>query len=741
MYRLSILALLAATALPAQSVQPGQPAGTSAEALAPVTVTAFGTRLDDLPGSASYVDGEDFRGKGLVNLATIAQQVPGVYVRDEDGYGNFPNLSLRGVDGTRSTKVTLMEDGILTAPSPYASPNAYYSPKAGRMAGIEFLKGSSQVRFGPHTTGGVVNFLSTPIPAAASGYARLTHGSEATTFGQFWAGSTEPTGGGLLGTLVELHGQHTDGFRAIDGSDGDTGYRLVEPMVKLGWQPDARRAHRFELKVGMTDFDADESYAGITEGDLAADPDRRYAGTAFDRHVAEQWRTYLKWMAEPDQGTRVESALYLNAFRRNWSKLDGISGAGGGVPTNIGQALLNPTGLAVIQGLGAGNLVNRDAFRDHEALGWQTEGKFTLEGAVRQEITVGLRVHRDTAGGTNQTLTRASNGDGTFASPAYGAVAGAGYAEVNAVSLHAEDALRLGALTLRPGVRQEWLAYANTTAAGVADSGDTTLTTGGLGLTLDLGKGESLFAGIHAGASPANPAGYLAGTRAERSVGSELGWRLNGKGTRWEVAFFHTDFSSLIAPEVGVGGGGLNPSRNAGRAESYGIEFLAGYDHGRAKGWSMGTPLSLNATFTRARFKDLDGRLGNAAGLFAGAENGSEVPYVPAWKLGLSAGLEWSRTAVTLSGGYGSSTWGTGYNGRPRVDDTTGLPIDPSAIDGRVPALLTLDLAFRHEVRDGLRLVGGVLNLTDERETISRAPLGPRANAPRTFHLGAECRF
>lgn len=688
-----------------------------------------------------YVDGEDFRGKGLVNLATIAQQVPGVYVRDEDGYGNFPNISLRGVDGSRSTKVTLMEDGILTAPSPYASPNAYYTPRSGRMAGIEFLKGSSQVRFGPHTTGGVVNFLSTPIPGSTSGYLRLTHGSHATTFGQFWAGSTQSLGAGRLGTLIELHGQSSDGYRVIDGTDADTGFRLLEPMLKLGWQPDAKAAHRFELKVGMSDFDADETYAGLTEADLAANPDRRYAGTAFDRHTAEQWRTYLKWIAEPDASTRVESALYFNAFRRNWSKLDAISGAGVGVPTNIGQALLNPAGLSVIQGLGAGNLVNRDAFRDHEALGWQTEGKLVLGDSVKHEVTVGLRLHRDTAGGTNQAITRASNLDGTFGAPTFGPVGDAGYAEVDAISLHAEDAVRLGALTVRPGIRREWLSYANTTSLGAAASGETTLTTGGIGATLDIAQGESLFAGVHAGASPANPSGYLAGTRAERSVGSELGWRLNGRGTRWEIVFFHTDFTRLIAPEVGVGGGGLNPSRNAGEAESHGVEMLVGYDHGRAKGWSLGTPLSLSATFTRARFKNLESRLGNSAGLFAGAENGSDVPYVPDWKVGLSAGLEWSRTALTLSGGYSSSTWGTGYNGRPRVDDTTGLPIAPSAIDGRVPALLTLDLAFRHELAGGLRLVGGVQNLTDEQETVSRAPLGPRANAPRSLHLGAEYRF
>lgn len=699
---------------------------TDAVRLESMTVTGFGESLATLPGSATFVDAEEFRSRGSVNLATIVQQVPGVYVRDEDGYGHFPNISLRGVDGSRSTKVTVMEDGILTAPSPYASPNAYYTPRAARMSGIEFLKASSQVRHGPHTTGGVVNFLSTPIPSGetASGYVRVTGGGDNTAFAHLWTGSTAAAGAGRLGTLVELHGQSTDGYRRVDGSATDTGFALVEPMVKVGWQPDAARAHRLELKVGMTDFDANETYAGVTDGDLAADPDRRYAGTAFDRHVAEQWRTYLKWIAEPDADTRVESALYFNAFRRNWSKLDGVSGPG--LPTNVAQALLDPAGLSVIQGLGAGSIVNRDAFRDHEALGWQTEGRFRFGGPVEHEVTVGLRLHRDTAGGTTQAITRASNLDGTFGAPTFAAATPATRAEVDAVALHAEDAIRLGTLTLRPGIRQEWLSYASGGA-----SGDATLTTGGLGATYELTAEATAFAGVYAGASPANPSGYVGGARAERSVGSELGIRHLDRGTRWEVALFHTDFSELLAPEIV--GAGLTPSTNAGQAESYGVEALVGYDHGRASGWSLATPVTLSATFTRARFKDLPGQLADSAGLFAGAINGADIPYVPEWKLGLSAGLEGEATAVTLSAGYSSSTWGTGYNGRSRAT--------PSAIDGRVPALLTLDLAFRHELQGGLRLVGGVHNLTDEREIISRAPLGPRANAPRTFHVGAEYRF
>ncbi len=756
--RLTSVCLIAAAysvaAPDAPSAAPSTPkAGTSAPAAAPsapsnqldtVTVTGWGEGIPSLPGSATYIDGSTFRDKGQVNLANIAQLVPGVNIRDEDGYGNFPNLSIRGVDGTRSAKVTLMEDGILGAPSPYAAPSAYYTPKAGRMAGIEFIKGSSQVRFGPHTTGGVINFISTPLPTdnTNNGYLRLTYGSHNTNFMQVWAGMLEPLGDGQIATLVELHAQATEGYRTIDGSSSNTGYHLLEPMIKLGWQPDRKRAHRFELKVGMTDLDADESYVGITEADLRVNPDRRYAASAFDNHVAEHLRTYLKWSAQPDAQTRVESTLYFNTFERTWNKLDGLTNVAPSTPTNLGQALMNPTAVGVLKGLSAGSIENRSAYRDHESMGWQTEARLKSKGTVEHEVTLGLRLHRDTATGTNQSFVRASNQMGGFSNPVAGAVTSAGEAEAEAVSLYLEDAIRFGALTIRPGVRQEWISYANRGSSTPANNGegDTALTTGGVGATLDLTPKTSLFTGVFAGASPANPSGFVSGAESERSLGSELGLRHSDKGLRWEIALFHTDFSRLIAPEVGISAGGLSPSKNAGEAQAYGVEASVTYDHGRAKGWSIGTPLSLSATFTHAEFKDLSSRLSNSAGLFAGAENGSEIPYIPELKIGLSAGVETEKTAVTLDIGYNSATWGTGYNERARLTDL-GAVDAPSAIDGRVAALATADLSFRYTIQAGFRFIGGVHNLTDEREIISRAPLGPRANAPRTFHLGIEARF
>ena len=136
--------------------------------LSPLTVVGSKDRAFDLVGSAVYLDGEDIKQQNYTNINRLLAKVPGVYTREEDGFGLFPNLSIRGNLGTRSEKTTIMEDGILMAPAPYSSPGAYYSPNAGRMSAFEILKGSSQVKYGPHTTGGVINYVSTPSSRAGN---------------------------------------------------------------------------------------------------------------------------------------------------------------------------------------------------------------------------------------------------------------------------------------------------------------------------------------------------------------------------------------------------------------------------------------------------------------------------------------------------------------------------------------------------------------------------------------------
>ena len=78
-----------------------------------------------------------------VDLRKVLNQVAGVYIREEDGFGLRPNIGIRGAGRERSQKVTLMRDGVLITPAPYSAPAAYYVPNVSRIGSVEVLKGPS----------------------------------------------------------------------------------------------------------------------------------------------------------------------------------------------------------------------------------------------------------------------------------------------------------------------------------------------------------------------------------------------------------------------------------------------------------------------------------------------------------------------------------------------------------------------------------------------------------------------
>ena len=130
-----------------------------------------------LPGSYETVDRTELDRTHAPSVNEALRKISGLVARDEEGLGLRPNIALRGLNPTRSSKVLLLEDGIPLTFAPYGDNASYYHPPIERFDAIEVLKGSGQVAYGPSTIGGVINYLTPMPPPRRSGTAMLSAGN------------------------------------------------------------------------------------------------------------------------------------------------------------------------------------------------------------------------------------------------------------------------------------------------------------------------------------------------------------------------------------------------------------------------------------------------------------------------------------------------------------------------------------------------------------------------------------
>jgi Fe(3+) dicitrate transport protein len=710
-----------------------------------VSIIGSKFNIKNIAGSAAYLDVQDIRQHGVADVNRVLRRVPGVNLRQEDGFGLFPNISLRGVDSARSAKVTIMEDGILTSPAPYSAPSAYYSPTAARMSGIEVLKGSSQVKYGPHTTGGAINFLSTSIPTTEKYYMKAGYGSYNELRNHTYFGDTIQTDSGKLGFLIEYYTRSNTGFKDLDDNPADirgeanTGFDKQEPMIKLSYEPKSSMYQRFEFKMGYTNLDANETYLGITTGDFINDPLRRYAGTRFDEIESRHFRTYLRHFLEINSDTNLVTTAYGNTFHRNWQKLDKVNG------NSLSEGLTNGD-LSVLKGEAAGTLKLRNNNRNYYLYGIQANLTHNTEiGETKHKIEVGLRHHYDQIRReqTDETFTQDANGSITGVSLGALGAAGNRLQETYATTLNVSDAIKWKKFTFTPGVRTEYLRTSyEVFEPDTVDDGDRdyAVIVGGASLKYDMydanGQDFDLFGGIHRGFSPPGPRSAIRnGLAEETSMGYELGARYKDapKAFSTEATLFLTNIDDLIVIDS-VGGAGSGNSVNAGEVRSMGVEFQANYDHGLAKNWAVQTPVYVAFTYTDATFRDNVSST-DTESIFAGAKKGNDVPYIANEVLSFGWGLIYQKFSVNFDANYTSEAFADGSN--------LGLQVNPetSATDerfGNIDEQFVVDAALGYQINKRVRLFSTFKNITDARYIVSRQPLGPRPGLPFSMMAGIE---
>jgi Fe(3+) dicitrate transport protein len=727
--------------------------------------TLIGRRRDQrrMVGSAHVIDQETLERFEADDVHRVLRSVPGVYVRDEDGVGLRPNIGLRGASSDRSAKVTLLEDGVLFTPAPYAAPAAYYFPLTTRMTGVEVWKGPAAIRQGPHTIGGAINLRTRPVSLTTSGgldlgFGLVGPGREQTRFHGFFGDSVElggPLQGFMAGFLVEAARVESDGFKVIDGhEDVSTGFVRDDVMVKARVASAllAEVRHSLELKLGLGREESNESYLGLSDADFRADPDRRYAASLNDHMRWTRTQAQLRYGLQAGP-IDLDVVAYRHDLDRSWNKVNGVRGAPNlhdvlgfaDVGTNslfasrLNSAAEGPDdGAAVLIGPN-----NRTYYSEGVAVVSRIDLDIPLVAGINdddpglvlgQRLELGLRVHRD-------RITRDHREEGFFVVDNQLVRDGLGEvqtadneANAQALAVYVADELRLGRFTLVPGVRVEVIGGTFIDRRGDVQKDSQQLAfLPGVGGGVRIFDGVDVIAGVHRGFSPVAP-GQSGEVRPEESTNGELGVRFDAArslGLSGEVIGYLSQYDNIVGECTFSAGcvDDLGIQQNGGAALVGGAEIALRHRLPlRLLRKRDALQLEATATFTQARFLT---DFVSTHPLFGRVTAGDEMAYVPAMQAALVASLMAGPVDVGVSLGMISAMRDT-----PGQDafsaETAREWTDPQAI---------IDVVVATELSPGWRINTKLDNILDQRAIVSRRPFGARPSKPRTILVSLEADF
>ena len=699
------------------------------ETIESVTIIGSAEDLRKLPGSGQIVPNEELLKAMDTDIQKILTAVPGVYMRTEEGYGLRPNISIRGTAIERSGKVTIMEDGVLVAPSPYTSSSAYYFPTTGRIHAVEVLKGPASVSQGPQTIGGAVNLISTPIPNAPSGKFVQELGENGMMRTHAYYGGTS----GNFGALVEVHEHESDGFDSIANVGGDTGFDKSDLMVKARYESGA---HSLTLKMVDIDENSNQSYVGLSQASFNANPRVRYGATAYDKMMNDGEQTSLTYVGD-FENFNVQFTSWQNDYHRDWFKVSDFNNKKAhGEQDDINELISDANnGSANAQAILDGKLPVQIEYK-HNNRYYTNEGyQFSINTTLGiHDLTVGYRDMEDSESRIQAHEYSDQAADGSL-SALYGYVGLSGsnnrLRESSATSYYLQDTMDFGKLDITLGYRSEdydqrhrrWGEGAgpNLTAVRITSVRDTFATndhtTSSFGATYDLSESVTLVAGFHEGMTP------MFGADPEEADNTELGIRYSEGTTSLEAFYFSSEYSNLSAECTLVSGAACNPEESAvfsgGAADVEGIEFSGSWVF---EGDGVSYPVALAYTSTDATFNN-----SSESDYFGVVSAGDDLPYIPS-------------SSMSLVAGFVSDN---GLSGNMRLIDVgSSCSIAACGTYNKINAHTIIDLNIRKALTDSMDVYAIIENISDDADIISRAPSeGARSQKPRTIKVGFSYKF
>lgn len=663
--------------------------------------------LESVPGSIAIVDEEELEERRPFSIKEAINQVPGVHIVGEDSFGLGLNIGVRGLDPRRSARTLLLEDGMPLFLAPYGDPAAHYSTPLERVQRIEVVKGSGQVLYGPQSVGGMINFVTRPVPTEFAGSASVSAGNN--DF-QSYHGNVG-TGGEWGGIMIDALQKKGDGVR--DNHD----FEINEVMLKSQFNLTDRQT--LIAKVGYYEEDSHISETGL--GLLEYNEDKFQAPTGGTDFFEQDRKTaHLNHLFQFDEDLKLSTqAYYVDTFRQSYRQInDDADDEDGGI---LGRSRLSncPAGVDITNLNNAGQCGGQLRPRSYIYYGFEQRLDFNHDMfGVPSAAVVGYRYHREDIKRRKFESEMPGNDSATIANGVVDEDIGN---EVKALSYYAQNTFFVGDWTVTPGLRIEDVENHRTFKVAEGDvitgnpnfSEKETVLLPGLGVSWFGLPNTTVFAGIHKGFAPPRPdrdvetdgAGNVLtnNTSAEESINTEIGVRSNAfKGVAFETTLFNIDFDNLV---VNAGNGTFE---NAGKSQHTGIEFAGRVDFGTI----YNTPHNfyVSGSYTNlfiAKFKK------DGIDPDDGIMSGSRLPYAP-------------RQLASVSFGYEHPL---GFDARFGVDyvseqkpDAGNRNADPlTGLSGEIPAytLLNISLNYKPIGSNATFFLSGY-NLADREFLVSR---------------------
>jgi Fe(3+) dicitrate transport protein len=662
------------------------------------------------------------------DIHRVLQSVPGVYIREEDGYGLRPNIGLRGATSERSSKIALMEDGVLIAPAPYSAPSAYYFPNVSRMTQVEVFKGPAAITYGPNTVGGAINMLSRPVNAEDKGELDLAVGQQ--NYGKAHAHYSKSTGN--LGLMLEGVHLRADGFKSLN-DDSNTGFVKNEILAKANYVfADDPYNQQVQVKVGYSEEVSHETYLGLTDTDFADDPFQRYAASQNDKFDWEHLQLQASHYIELTPDMTVFTQVYRRDFNRDWDRLNSFVSS-----RSIDRILaapetgLNERFLRILKG-------ETDSLTSDETLIFTLNDRTFYSQGVQSKLSwdskfgdadmtvdAGLRIHQDQV----ERLHRARffnmlSGQLQYAREA-DEITTNNQDTTTAIAAFVNSKIQYGDLHTSFGLRVENIeGESNDYLAQTIQSNNDTVLLPGAGVFYQFTPELGILAGINKGFVPNSP-GEASDIEPEESWNYEFGLRASVADWQMEAIGFFNDYSNLKGSCTFSSGctTELDVEFNGGQVDIYGAEFSANGQFEFSNGFTM--PNKVAYTYTQSEFQT---SFDSTFSQWGDVTTGDELPYLPENQFNLQVGLAGENWQLDLA-----------YKYMAEMAEAAGTGVE---LEGVMTSNISqIDLAAWYQISDALRVYGKLDNLTDEANIVSRRPFGARPGKPRQFVLGAKYAF